>query len=86
MKWYEVCELYPNQIVLVEALTTTSVNYIRTIEEMSILSNFRDNMEAWHEYKRLHKSNPDKELYIFHTSKEKAEVIEQFFVGIRGRK
>jgi hypothetical protein len=86
MKWHEVCEHYPNQIVLVEALITTSVNHIRTIEEMSILSNFSDNMAAWNEYKRLHKSNPDKELYILHTSKENAEVIEQFFVGLRGRK
>jgi hypothetical protein len=85
MKWHEVCEHYPNQIVLVEALSTTSDNHIRTIEEMSILSKFSDNMAAWNEYKRLHKSNPDKELYIFHTSKVKAEVIEQFFVGIRGR-
>jgi hypothetical protein len=52
---------------------------------MSILSEFSDSMEAWKEYKRIHKSNPDKELYIFHTSKEKEEIIEQFFIGIRGR-
>jgi hypothetical protein len=82
MKWSEVCEHYPDQIVLVEALATTSKD---NIQEMSILSEFSDNMAAWHAYKKIHKSNPGKELYIFHTSKEKAEVVEQFFVGIRGR-
>lgn len=85
MKWSEVCEHYPDQIVLVEALLTTSKNNIRTVEEMSILSEFNDSMAAWQEYKKMHKSDPDKELYIFHTSKERAEVKEQFFVGIRGR-
>jgi len=85
MRWSEVCRQYPDQIVLVEALETTSRNNIRTVEEMSILSNFDDDIVAWQEYKKIHKSNPDKELYILHTSKEKAEVIEQFFVGIRGR-
>ncbi|MDQ6421496.1 hypothetical protein RB620_18890 [Paenibacillus sp. LHD-117] len=84
MQWSEICEKYPNQIVLVEALRTSSKDNIRTVEEMSILSDFRDNMDAWKEYKKIHRDMPEKELYIFHTSKEKAEVIEQFFVGIRG--
>lgn len=85
MKWSEVRGHYPDQIVLVEALKTSSENRVRTVEEMSILSDFQDNMAAWQEYKKLHKEKPEKELYIFHTSKEKAEVVEQFFVGIRGR-
>jgi hypothetical protein len=84
MKWSEVREHYPDQIVLVEALETFSENRVRTVEDMAILSDFRDDMAAWQEYKKLHKENPEKELYIFHTSKEKAQVIEQFFVGIRG--
>lgn len=85
MKWSEVCSQYPDQIVLVEAIATTSINKVRTIKEMSILSPFTDSLAAWQAYKKLHKSNPDKELYILHTSKERAEVIEQFFVGVRGR-
>ena len=85
MKWAEVCKQYPDQIVLVEALATNSMNNIRTVEDMSVLSKFDDNLAAWQEYKKLHKSHPNKELYLFHTSKGKAEVIEQFFTGIRGR-
>lgn len=84
MKWSEIRLQYPDQIVLVEALKTTSENRVRTVEEMSIISDFDDNMAAWQAYKKCRKEQPEKELYIFHTSKEKAEVIEQFFVGIRG--
>ena len=84
MKWSQVCHKYPDQIVLVEALKTSSEDKILTVEEMSILSEFQDSMEAWEEYKKVHRDNPDKELYIFHTSNDKAKVVEQFFVGIRG--
>ena len=82
MKWMEVCEHYPDRIVLVEALESTSINNIRTIEDMSIIAEFNEDLEAWHEYKKLHKNSPDRELYIFHTSKEKAEVKEHFLLGL----
>ena len=85
MQWSDICKKYPNKIVLVEALKTSSINKITTVEEMSILSDFQDSMDAWQEYKKIHKDMPEKELFIFHTSKEKAEVIEHFFIGIRGR-
>lgn len=75
MKWAEVRENYPNKIVLAEALKTSSHNKIQCIEEMSILSVFQNSMDAWEEYKKVHKERPDKELYILHTSREKAEVV-----------
>lgn len=84
VKWSEVRERYPDKIVLVEALSTTSFNKRRTVKDMSILADFNDDMAAWQEYKKQHKDNLGKELYIFHTSKEKAEVVEQFFAGVRG--
>lgn len=86
MDWNLVREQFPNKFVLVEALSTTSKNKIRTVDEMSIISTYDDNMDAWNAYKRTHTENPDKEIYVFHTSKEKPEVIEKFFIGVRGRK
>ena len=50
---------------------------------MSIISTFDDNMEAWNAHKKTYKENPDKELYVFHTSKEKLEVMEKIFIGAR---
>lgn len=86
MDWELVREQFPDKLVLVEALSTVSKENVRTVEEMSIISTFDDNMEAWKAYKKVHKENPEKEVYVFHTAKEKPEVIEKFFIGVRGQK
>ncbi|WP_234028484.1 hypothetical protein [Lentibacillus sp. Marseille-P4043] len=78
MRWSKVRENVPNRIVIVEAFNTTSENKVRTINEMAVISDFYENMDAWRVYKKIHKQNPEKGLYIFHTSNENAEVIEQF--------
>lgn len=83
MKWSNVRNIYPNRWVLVEALATHSNNHQRTIEEMSVVSEYDDPKDAWASYKKLHLSEPTRELYIFHTGNEYIEVIEQPFTGIR---
>ncbi|MBJ9993230.1 MULTISPECIES: hypothetical protein [Paenibacillus] len=84
MKWSNVRNIYPNRWVLVEALATHSNNHQRTIEEMSVVSEYDDPKDAWASYKKLHLSEPTRELYIFYTGNEYIEVIEQPFTGIRG--
>lgn len=84
MKWSNVRDIYPNRWVLVEALATHSNNHQRTIEEMSVVSEYDDPKDAWASYKKLHLSEPTRELYIFHTGNVYIEVIEQPFTGIRG--
>ncbi|WP_024630352.1 MULTISPECIES: hypothetical protein [unclassified Paenibacillus] len=79
-------EIYPNRWVLVEALATQSTNHIRTIEEMSVVSDYDDPKRAWASYKKLHLSEPTRELYVFYTGNEFIEVIEQSFTGIRGHR
>ncbi|WP_245183600.1 hypothetical protein [Lentibacillus salicampi] len=46
MKWSEVRQNFPNQIVLVEAVESSSENSLRTIQEMAVINDFRDNLEA----------------------------------------
>lgn len=75
---------YPNRWVLVEALITHSNNYKRSIDEMSVVSDFDDPKHAWASYKKLHLEEPTRELYVFYTGNEFIEVIEQPFTGIRG--
>lgn len=84
MKWSNVRNIYPNRWVLVEALATHSNNHQRSIEEMSVVSEYDDPKDAWASYKKLHLSEPTRELYIFYTGNEYIEVIEQPFTGIRG--
>lgn len=85
VKWKQVREQYPEQWVLVEAVSAYSKNSIRYIEELSIISNFSDSTHAWKEYKKLHLAEPSREYYIFHTDHETLEVKEQKFMGVRRR-
>jgi hypothetical protein len=84
MEWPSIREKYPDQWVLVEALSVYSSNNKRAINEMSVISDFDNPKEAWASYKKLHLSEPTRELYVFFTGNKDIEVIEQPFTGIRG--
>jgi hypothetical protein len=47
MKWEQVREHYPEQWVLVEAISAYSKDSIRHIEELSVISNFLESTFAW---------------------------------------
>jgi hypothetical protein len=85
VKWEQVRELYPEQWVLVEAISAYSENSIRYLEELSVISNFPESTYAWKEYKKLHLAEPSREYYIFHTDHQTIEVKEQKFIGVRRR-
>ncbi|MFW5438673.1 hypothetical protein [Paenibacillus apiarius] len=84
MKWVNIRDIYPDRWVLVEALAAHSNNHKRTIQEMSVISQYDNPKHAWASYKKLHLSEPTRELYVFYTGNEFIEVIEQPFTGIRG--
>ncbi|MCH1626748.1 hypothetical protein [Fredinandcohnia quinoae] len=85
MKWEQVRDQYPEQWVLVEAISAYSENSTRYIDELSVISNFPDSTLAWKEYKKLHLVEPTREYYIFHTDHKTIEVKEQTFIGVRRR-
>lgn len=85
MKWEQVREQYPEQWVLVEAISAYSKDSIRHIEELAVISSFTDSTHAWKEYKKLHLADRSREYYIFHTDHKTIEVEEQKFVGVRRR-
>ncbi|WP_317617265.1 hypothetical protein [Paenibacillus elgii] len=78
MRWSEVCTRYPSCFVLVEALKAVSNKRKRTIEEMTVVEEYDNPMKAWDGYKRHHMENPEREFYVFHTSKQEIEVIEGY--------
>ncbi|WP_138495286.1 hypothetical protein [Paenibacillus pinistramenti] len=84
MNWSTVRDKYPDRWVLVEALSAESSNHKRSINNMSVILDFLDPKDAWSSYKKLHLSDPSRELYVFYTGNEIIEVIEQPFTGIRG--
>ncbi|MGD9679364.1 MAG: hypothetical protein AB7V16_13565 [Vulcanibacillus sp.] len=84
MNWQYIREQFPERWVLIEALSTSSKNKKRNIEEMSVISDFKETKDAWQAFKKHNLDNPYGEYYIFHTSNVEIEVIEQPFIGIRG--
>jgi hypothetical protein len=85
VEWTEVRRQYPSRIVLIEAIKASSKERVRTIQDMTVVEEYEDSKSAWNGYKKYHKQYPDRELYVFHTDKEKIEVIEQYFTGVRTR-
>jgi len=79
MKWEEITELHPGRFVLVEAIKASSNNRVRQLEEMAVIQDYDNPQEAWSGYKQLHKLQPTRELYVFHTSRSDVEVVEELF-------
>ncbi|WP_340387393.1 hypothetical protein [Paenibacillus sp. FSL E2-0151] len=83
MKWGEITELHPDRFVLVEAIKASSSNRVRQLEDIAVIQNYDNPQEAWSGYKELHKLHPTRELYVFHTSRNDVEYVEEFFSGVR---
>jgi hypothetical protein len=84
MKWVEIRLAFPNQWIVVEALSahTDSLGK-RVITDFSLIEPCADSTAAFNKYRDLHKKNSCKEYYFLHTSKETLEIEERPWVGIR---
>ena len=47
------------------------------------LNKFPTSMEAMNAYQQMHKENPQKELYVLHTSRKEPNIMERKWVGVR---
>jgi hypothetical protein len=83
MEWPEIRQHYPEQWLLLEALKAHSQDEQRILEQLAVLGAFPDSVAAWKSYQQTHREAPARELYIFHTSREKLDVRERQWVGIR---
>ncbi len=83
MTWIEIRDQYPNTWLLLEAIKAHSENDRRILEELSVISRFDDSESALDAYSQLHEIAPTRELLVLHTSQEKLEIKERFWMGIR---
>lgn len=84
MKWEDVKKKYINQWVLIEALEAHSENEERIIDDISVIDvTGSDSKKALEGYKELHRENNERELYVVHTSREKLDIKEKTWLGIR---
>lgn len=84
MIWQEVRQLYPAQWLVVEALEahTTSDNQ-RQLDRIAVIETCADGQTAIQTYRRIHQQFPQREFYFLHTSREKLNIQERRWVGIR---
>lgn len=83
MQWQEIREHYPRQWLLIEAITAHSEQNQRVLDQLAVVGTFPDSVVAMQAYKRLHHEAPERELYVFHTSRETLEITERQWLGIR---
>lgn len=77
MVWQEIRRHYPNQWLLVEAIKAHPEANKRILEQLAVVDTFRDSVDAMQSYTRLHRDDPQRELYVFHTSRETLDIGER---------
>ena len=84
MQWQEIRKHHPQQWLLVEAIKAHSEVNKRIVEQLAVVSAFPDSVPALKAYEQLHHESPERELYVFHTSRETLDITERRWLGIRG--
>ncbi len=83
MDWQEIRTRYPQQWLLVEAIKAHSEENKRILDQISVISTFPNSTLAMKSYTRLHHDSPERELYVFHTSRAVLDITERRWLGIR---
>ena len=83
MKWIDLRSQFPHQWLVVEALDARSELGKRLLEEMAVVDRYPDGESAMRAYLKLHRQAPERELYVLHTDREKLDITEQNWLGIR---
>jgi hypothetical protein len=84
MKWEDVRQAFPKEWMLIEAVQAyTNEESERILEDIAPLKKFSNSQEAMRAYQELHREDPNRELYVLHTSRKKPNIIEKKWVGVR---
>lgn len=84
MKWEEIRRQYQQQWLLVEAIEARSEAENRILDDLAVLDIFPDSVIAMQRYAELHRLDPARELYVFHTDRAELNVTERRWLGVRG--
>ena len=83
MQWQEIRDRYPHQWLLLEAIKARSEASRRVLETLAVVNAFADSASALKAYAALHREAPERELYVFHTSRESLDIAERRWLGVR---
>ena len=83
MKWQQIREQYPNQWLLIQAISAHTTADQRILNEIAVVDTFADSVPALQRYQTLHHEAPQRELYVFHTDRKDLNVTERRWLGVR---
>lgn len=83
MQWQEIRKHYPQQWLLIEAIQAHSEENKRILDQVAVIESFPDSTDALKGYMALHHEFPERELFVFHTSRESLDITERRWLGIR---
>ncbi len=84
MHWPEICKIYSNQWLIVEALEAhTTPDNQRLLDRLAVVEVCSDGGAAMQRYRQLHQEYPQREFYFLHTSRKELDIRERRWHGIR---
>ncbi len=81
--WDQVRDIHRDRWVLIEATRAHSIDGRRIVEEVSVVRVADQSQSLLEEYLRLHRSDPARELYVYHTGRPTLDIGETRWAGIR---
>jgi hypothetical protein len=81
--WEEIRRQFPRQWLLVEAIAAHSSEGKRILDDIAVLDAFQGGGAAMKSYQEMHRRFPQRELYVVHTDREKLDITEVDWLGIR---
>ena len=82
-QWAEIRERFPHQWLLVEAVEAHSDEGKRVLDDIAVIRTFPDSVAAMKSYQELHRRDRQKEMYVLHTDRERLDIGEIFWFGLR---
>jgi len=74
VKWEDVRQLCPNRWVLVEAIEVYTNDERCIWENVGLIEQFEEWSTAWEVYEALHRKQPEREMFLFHTRQPVLEI------------
>lgn len=83
MRWDEIRKIHPLTWLIIEAIDARTEDKKRIIEEMTVVGSFEDSVSALQRYLQLHKTHPNREMYVVHSSRPMLDIEEITWTGVR---
>ena len=83
MRWAQVREQYPNHWLIIDALEAHTEGNRRELDQMTVVEICPDGATAYRRYRELHRQHPAREFYFVHTAREKLDIRERHWWGLR---